>query len=177
MSAQGNVRFIRKNGKIIPIAMAASAGARVTGQAAKAATAAATKHFSAPHSNKTHPAFKKNMALDAAGLGLSIASGVVAAATFATPKGFLAGHAAAHAIDALGVSANVASVTGKGHGRERAQAGAKQELRNLAIGNAVYFAGVAGFKQNRSAAKAYGVKAIGVAKKIVELGRKALLRG
>jgi len=173
--SQAAVRFIRKNGKIIPI-RAAAQGARAAGAVAVTAAAAHGTRASGHSPNAKHPAFKTNGALDAAGLGISLASGAIAAATFSTPKGFVAGHAAAHALDALGVTANLASVAGKGHAKERAKQGAKQEIRNLVLGNLVYGAGVIALPKNRAAAKAYASKAASVVGSLVALGKKALRR-
>lgn len=157
-----DVRFIRKNGKIIPIGAArvASVGARAAGAGAAALAAHSASKEKAKHITVNHK-------LDLTGLGLSVASGAVAAATFSTPAGFVGGHLAAHAIDAAGIGANIGSVAGRGHAKERAQQGAKQEFRNLLVGNAIYGAGVLGVKKNRDAL-------IGATQKILALARKGL---
>ncbi len=93
---------------------------------------------------------------------------MVAAATFTGGwKSMVGGAVASHAIDAAGIAANVASVAGKGHLKERAEQAAKQEARNFAIGNAVWGAGLIGVKKNRT-------ELVGYAKKILEFGRKAV---
>lgn len=161
----GPIRFIHKNGKIIPIRDAANAvaAARTVNSVGQA--------IARP---KKSPAVKVNRGLDLAGLGLSVASGALAAATFSTPKGFVGGHAAAHAIDIAGVTANAASVAGRGHLKDRAKQAAKQEGRNFAVGNAVYIGGVIGFKKNREAAVKYTAKAANYAKDILIFAKKGL---
>lgn len=170
------VRFIRKNGRVIPISAAAGAGARVArGAAVGAGAALAAKSHFQKQEGKPGPKIKINRALDLTGLGLSVASGALAAATFSGgAKGFLAGHAAAHGIDIVGVGANVASVAGKGHGKERAAQAAKQEARNFAVGNAVYLGGILASAKNREAAVQYTAKGVQMAKKILDFSKKAL---
>ncbi len=162
----GATGFFRKDGKIIPIRAAAAAGAVVAAHKVKSARA-----INAAVQLKKHPnADKKihvNRALDLGSLGLSIASGVVAAATFGTPKGLVAGFLASHAIDAAGIGANIASVAGKGDTKLRAKIAAKQEGRNFIAGNAVYAAGVLGTATGRAALVNY-------TSKILEFGRKVL---
>jgi hypothetical protein len=116
-----------------------------------------------------HPPIKVNRGLDALGLGLSVASGVVAAAGFGGygVKGFAASQGLAHAIDVGGVAANAAAVAGRGQAKDRIMLGAKMEARNFIIGNAIYGAGVIGLKRNRQAMA-------GVAKKTWEIGQKAI---
>lgn len=174
--ANAAVSFIRKNGKVIPIRAARAAGHVARAGAAAAVHGSVQTKSGEPARHPDKPKFKVNTRLDALGLGISIASGAIAAATFSTPKGFVAGHVAAHALDAAGVTANLASVTGKGNARERAKQGAKQELRNLVLGNLVYGAGVIAFKRNRAAAAGYAKKGIAAAGTIMELARRALRR-
>lgn len=171
MDKQAAVSFIRKNGKVIPIRAASGAGRIAKHASSTAHVVGAVGGAYAIHKaskQKSDTKIKVNRALDLSGLGLSIASGVVAASTFAGGgKGLLGGHAVAHAIDIAGVSSNAASVAGKGDRKARVEQGLKQEARNFVIGNAVYAAGVLGVKKNREAL-------IGYAKKIIEYGRKAV---
>lgn len=198
--ADDGVRFIRKDGRIIPIhARAAGNASARTG--ARAAVGAAGKKLAKLHKStrfahgvavgagaamiahhgkigSRHPQVKVNKKLDLLGLGLSVASGVAGAATFSHgARGLLAGFVASHAIDAAGIAANVASVTGKGHKIERAKQGAKQEARNFVIGNAVFAAGIVATKNNRATlvkgAKAglkYAGKTLAIARKVLRVG-------
>lgn len=169
------LRFIRKNGRIIPIRApggGASSSAHHVAKhlahgAALGAAGVAVAAIKKPSKNQT---IKVNRGLDLAGLGLSVASGALAAATFSTPKGLAFGHAAAKAIDVAGVSANVASVAGRGNIKQRAKQAAKQEVRNFAIGNTVFALGVLGVKKNRKALAGYAAK-------ILQFGRKAVGAG
>jgi hypothetical protein len=105
--------------------------------------------------------------LDALGLGLSVASGVVGAATFSRPtKGFLGGFVAGHALDVVSTAANVASVAGRGNRKERLKQAGRQELRNIVVGNAVYVAGLVGMKSNRTRINS-------IARGIVNFSKKA----
>lgn len=115
----------------------------------------------------TNQPVKVRRGWDAAGLGLSVASGGLAAAYFSGhgAKGFVGSQVASHAIDALGVSANIASVAGRGNAKGRARQGARQEARNFILGNAVYAAGVVGLKRNRSALA-------GQVKRVAQWGKK-----
>ncbi len=165
------LRFIRKNGRVIPIG-AAAAGA---GKAAHVAVAAAGAHAIKKTGIKNkNPNIKVNRSLDLTGLGLSVASGVIAAATFATPKGLALGHAAAKAIDVGGITANAASVAGRGNGKERAIQGAKQEARNFAVGNAIFLGGIVASSANRKAAVGYAKKGVEYASKILAFARKGV---
>lgn len=187
------VRFFRKDGKIIPIreaAGAAAAGAAKVGtKLAKlhkqtrfahgvvvgAGAATAASHGTLKSTNK---AVKPNKTLDAAGLGFSVGAGVLAAATFAGgAKGLAAGFFASHALDAAGITANVASVAGKGHKVDRAKQAAKQEARNFVVGNAVFAAGIVGSKTNRAAAFKYAKGVAEGAQKTLAFARKALRVG
>lgn len=113
---------------------------------------------------------KVNHALDLTGLGLSVASGALAAATFSGGvKGLVGGHLAAHGIDAAGIAANVASVSGHGKIKARAKQAAKQETRNFLVGNAVYAAGVLGSSNNRAALAGYTSKIVGLARKALRV--------
>lgn len=167
------VSFIRKNGKIIPIRAAQGAGhASRAGKilrGAKAATAVGASVGLAKGAlakKKGHSDVAVNKKYDAAGFALSVGSGIIAAATFGLGvKGFAAGAVASHGLDALGVAANVASVRGKGNLRGRAEQGAKQEARNLVIGNAVFGAGLLASSKNRARLVSWTQKAVALAKK------------
>jgi hypothetical protein len=123
-SSDSNVRFIRRNGKVIPIraALQAARATRVGVATAKVGLATSSAHKVFRGSKQSgglrqlfHREIKVNRGFDALGLGLSVASGIIGAATFSSgTKGFLAGAAASHAIDAAGVAANVASVSARG---------------------------------------------------------------
>lgn len=116
------------------------------------------------------PTIHVNHRLDMLSLGLSVGTGILGAATFSSPKKFVAGLAATKAIDAVGTAANVASVAGRGFHKERAKQAIRQEARNFVVGNAVYAAGILGFKGNRAAGKAAlkitGQKIVSVAKRV-----------
>lgn len=189
MSTDG-VTFIRKNGRIIPIRQAAAAGGRkVAGGLAKlhkqtrfahgaivGAGAAQAAH--AGTFKSTHPEVKVNQKLNLLGLGLSIGTGILSAATLSHgAKGFIAGAAASHAIDALGVGVNVGSVAGKGHKFERAKQAAKQEARNFAIGNAVFAVGAVATAKNRATLVAGAKAGIKYAGKTLAFARKVLRVG
>lgn len=182
--AQSGLRFIHKDGRIIPIRAAQSAGtvarkAVAIGKAASAigATASAAKATRDRSKNKftAQPMNLTNKKWDAAGIGLSVASGAVAAATFGLgAKGFIAGQLASHGIDALSIAANVKGVAGKGHTKERVIQGARNEARNQILGYGVYGAGIVAVKTNREAAVKYGSKGLAYGKKVLDLARKAL---
>jgi hypothetical protein len=178
------VRFIRKGGRVIPIrepdAVISKAGRtlltrgskplKILRGAAVVGTAAditrGIKKFKANPKQK----IKVHQGLDALGLGLSVASGALGAATFSHgAKGLISGMIAGHAIDAGGIAANIASVSGKGKLKERATQAARQEARNLVIGNAVYAVGILAVKKNREKLAEYAVK-------LVQFARKALVR-
>lgn len=163
------VRFIRKNGKVIPIRAASGHVRRVVKVARTAQAVHGAYHFQKNRTLKPQ-GVKVNRALDIGGLGLSVASGALAAATFsAGAKGFLGGSLASHLLDVAGVSANVASVAGKGKIKKRAEQASKQEARNFAVGNAVYLAGILGFKRNRQAAIGYATKVMDFARKVLRV--------
>jgi hypothetical protein len=165
------MRFIKKDGRIIPIGAAVGAAAVKGARAASATRRAVKTPLAAAARAKIHKQaeVKVNRTLDLTGLGLSVASGAIAAATFAGgARSLVGGAVASHAIDAVGIGANLASVAKGGgtKGQKLKQAG-RQEARNLLVGNAIYGAGLIGMKSNRQAA-------VGFAKKIIALGRKAL---
>lgn len=190
------ITFIKKDGRVIPIrapggasSVAHRAGKVATG-AAKAASVGGAAHglkkaVEKHKSIRKNESVKVNGGLDALGLGLSVASGAVAAATFGMgAKGFFAGSVASHAIDVGGVAAAAGSVAGKGNTKARVKEGARREARNFAVGNGVYLAGLVGFKKNRQAVATYaksGVsyakKGLGYAQKVLSIGRKALRVG
>lgn len=177
--------FFRKNGRVIPIREASGKGAHTSVHPARSKLKSAvdyakdTKEDLKSRANKhlkklgtqaqMHVApIKVNNKLDALGLGLSVASGVVGAATLAGgAKVFAAGIAGSHVIDAIGIGANAASVAGRGRKVERAKQGARQELRNLIVGNAVYALGAMGTKRNREAVTAAARTAVTVTRKLV----------
>lgn len=176
--ADGGVRFIRKGGRVIPIG--AKTAGKVAGRIAKKAlpgariVGAASAVYAIKKNIKKYKAnpkqdIKVHKGLDALGLGLSVASGALGAATFSSGlKGFLGGALGSHLIDAGGVTANIASVTGKGKFKQRAEQAARQEARNFLIGNAVYAAGIIGIKRNRE-------KLVEYSGKILEFAKKALV--
>jgi len=175
-----DMRFIKKNGRVIPIRAAQGAGrvlshkvlkgARIAtaAGAAGAAAIAAKKHKSI---KGTNTGIKVNKSWDLAGLGLSVASGAVAAATFGMGvKGFTAGLIGSHALDAASVGANIKGVAGHGQLKARATEGAKHETRNILVGYGVYGAGILASKGNRQAAVNYAGKILQVARKVLRLG-------
>lgn len=184
MSSSG-LKFIRKDGRIIPLRQAAGGAARAVGKklskahkstrfahgvavGAGLATAANQGTF-----KSKNPEVKVNKAASLVGLGLSVTSGVIAAATFAGgAKSFLGGAVASHAIDAAGISANIASVAGKGHAKARAEQAAKNEARNFIVGNAVFVGGLFATKANRAALGGYAAKTLAVARKVLRVGSK-----
>jgi hypothetical protein len=166
------IRFIRKNGRIIPIR--ASLGAGHIAKAASLATGAGAAYSTHKNGFKKSDKINVNHKLDLASLGLSAATGAIGAATFATPRGLALGSAATHVIDAAGTALAAASVVGKGHKKERAKQFARQETRNFLVGNAIYGAGILGLKKNREAAAEYAVKGLEYSKKILGFAKKAL---
>lgn len=152
------LRFIRKNGRIIPIRAAGQAHragktalgvgkAGVLGGSAYAANRARTRKKTL--AERVAP-IKVNKKFDAIGLGLSVASGALGAATFHHGfKGLIAGQIAGHAMDAVGIAANVRSVAGRGRTKARIEQGTKQEARNFLVGNAVFYAGILAQKKTR----------------------------
>lgn len=167
----GPVRFIRKHGRVIPIRDAAATGAKV----AAVGAAAYELHKGAKQKqnfiDKFKPKIKINKGLDALGLGLSVVSGAVGAATFGrSAKSFVGGMVASHGIDALGITANVASVKGHGQRAERIKQATRQEARNLVVGNAVYFGGILATKGGRKIVGTGVSKAVGIARKFLRLG-------
>lgn len=167
--ASAPLTFIRHNGRVIPIHGQEPPGEKKPGiveQHKKVAHAAVAATSSVVHKAKVHveagldalgvhlQPVQTNKKLDALGVGLSVASGVVSAATFSKGvKGFAGGLVASHGLDALGVGANLASVAGKGQRKERVKQAARQEARNFVIGNAVFGAGIIGSKTNRATLK------------------------
>lgn len=179
--SESGLKFIHKDGKVIPIRGGTgnppgeTSHSSVTHQSQpklEALKEAAKKQVAAFSEHKAEAKYQINQGLDAlgvkahlptdpvkvnkrldyAGLGLSVASGVVAAATISGGlRRFAIGTGISHALDAAGIAANVASVAGKGQRKERIKQGAKQETRNFIIGNGIYAAGLVGFKQNRQA--------------------------
>ena len=198
------LRWIHKNGKAIPIRAAANAAGKsydkhkknadaaggagiVAHTAVKAArTARFASHtvkgavgLTGTAALKNHQTkIKVNPLMNMTAIGTAVASGVIGAATFASgTKGFLIGSAITHGIDAAGIAANIASVAGKDNLKDRAKQGAKQEARNLIIGNAIYAAGIVGMPRNRSALKSgaeiagkYAVKTLAFARKVLRVG-------
>jgi hypothetical protein len=168
------LRFIRKGGRVIPIAakaLPAARGAKLAGHTVKGtAGGVVNRKIKAPV-----PPVKVNRGLDLAGLGLSVASGVLGAATFSSGvKGFVGGAIGGHAIDAAGIAANLGSVAGKGRLKDRATQAAKQEGRNLVIGNAVFAAGVLGSSKNRATLAGMAKGAAAGAAKVLAVSRKVL---
>lgn len=192
--SEGAIKFIHKDGKVIPIRAPGDQGhSSVTHQptnkpklealkqAAKTQVAKfneykaeakykinqGLKSLGSPIQVPNEP-IKPNKRLDYAGLGLSIASGVIGAATASGGmKRFAAGTVASHALDAAGITLNVASVAGKGRSKDRLKQGAKQETRNFLIGNGIYVAGLVGFKQNRMAMRSASSVAFNALRRIV----------
>ena len=165
----GDVRFIRKNGKIIPLGARGAVG-RAGVHTARAVSVAVAAHEVRQGLKKTHPRqdIKINHSLDIAGLGISLATGVLGAVTFSgSAKKVIGGALATHAIDAVGVAANVASVAGRGHKEERAKQFARQEARNLVAGNAVFAFGLLASKTNRKALVNYGSAVLAFARKAI----------
>ncbi len=164
----GKLHFIRKNGRIIPIGARGTSSAHkvvkhVVGGAALGATAVGITTLKPSSKQK----FKVNSGFDVTGLGLSVVSGALAAATFSSPKRLVLGHAATMAIDVGSVAANIASVAGSGNKKERALQAAKQESRNFAVGNAVFALGVLGVKKNRQALAGYSSKILSMTRRVL----------
>lgn len=168
------IRFIRKNGRIIPIAARTGAdhsriarAAVHTSRAVGIGVAAHEIKKGLTSKNAKQP-IKVNKFADAASLGLSIASGAIGAVTFTGgAKRIVGGALGVHAVDAVGIAANAASVAGHGKAKERGKQFARQEARNLLVGNAVYAAGIVGIKKNRVALAGYASKVIAFAKKVI----------
>jgi hypothetical protein len=172
------VKFIRRNGKVIPIGAAVRTGARVVKKtalkAAKGGSLALSgaQIASAARTIKKNPKqdIKINQGYNALGLGLAAGAGALSAATFGLgAKGFFGGMAGSLALDVGGAAANIASVRGRGRTGERIKQAARQEARNFLVGNAVYGVGLLAFKKNRERL------AMGAAK-VIEFAKKALVR-
>lgn len=165
------VRFIRKNGRIIPI-RAAAAGGRVGRSASHVAAAAAT--VSATHRALKNPHQHEvagNKAMKVGSEVLSAAGGAIAGATFGHGvKGFTAGHVASFGIDTGATALGIGAFTGKGKTKQRARGAAKQELKNQAIGWGSFAAAAAVTPSSRKRIAEY-------AGKIAAFGKKALKRG
>lgn len=184
MAEGGIVGFFRKDGRVIPIRASSGgrqgrASTKVPGRhglplarGAQVAATAASTTYQVHRSIQAHKApaqkIQVRRGLDALGIGLSVASGVLGAVTFSGgTKSFIGGAVGGHVLDAAGIAANAASVTGKGKTKSRIRQGARQESRNFLIGNAVYAAGILGSKTNRATL-------VASAKKLIEFGKKAL---
>jgi hypothetical protein len=162
--------FIRKNGKIIPLHAAVGAAKGAAFAASSYETARALRHKKT-FWEKLRPSIKVDRKWDAAGIGLSLASGALGAATFGFgTKGFLAGQAATYAIDAASVGAAGAAVQGKGRIKERAKTFATIEARNIVLGNAVFYGGILAQKASRERV----VKVVTKGIKFLRLGKKAM---
>ncbi len=127
------VRFIRKNGRIIPIMQKTQT---VKQGALVGASIAAIPALKQVKAKEVTPHF----GLAAASVGASVASGIVSGLTFFRPglKSFLGGTGASIGLDAVSTAANVASYAGKGNFKGRAKGIAKLEATNILVGNAVF---------------------------------------
>ena len=122
--ADKNVRFIRINGRVIPIARSAR----------QIATGVALTRIKKPETEvKTRTGFK------AISTGLSIASGILSGATLSggvkTAVGAFAG---SFGLDVAGSAANVAAHAGRDNKKDRIKAAARYEGYNFLIGNAAF---------------------------------------
>lgn len=188
--------FFRRNGKVIPIRSSsgehqqkgnihdqgnsahtaavhklnqAAAGVRHAGETAKIHINVGLEALGSNVRLPVEP-IKVNRKLDIAGLGLSIASGLVGAATFSGgSKKFIAGLAGSHILDAAGIGANIAAVAGKGRLKERSKLAAQNEFRNFAIGNAVFGVGLLASSKNRQAIKSFAGIAAAMGKKALRI--------
>jgi hypothetical protein len=167
------VTFIHKDGHVIPIRPREALRSRITSikkeakylhQEAKYRINRALGKTPIKARLKQKP-IKVNQAWNTLGIGLSVASGAVSAATF-SKKAFVPGAIASHVLDAFGVAANVAAVKGKGRTMDRTKQAAKQEAFNFALGWGVYGAGLLAFKKNRQNMAALGGK-------VAQYGKKA----
>lgn len=165
---QAPVKFIRKNGRIIPI-RAAALGARATRSASHVAAAAGTA--AALHravKNRHEPAVEGNKAMKFGSEALSVAGGALSGATLGHGmKGFALGHAASFAIDTGATALGAGAFIGKGHTQERARGAARQELKNQAIGWTSFGAAALAVPASRKRIAEYATK-------ILAFGRKAL---
>lgn len=190
------MKFIRKNGRIIPIrepdAVYGKGGAKIASKSspgmkiAKGLAAAGSGLLIAQGARNIHAVkavqkkeggFKSHAGLDALGLAAAVASGVVGAATFtSSARGFIGGLGASFALDAVSSGANVASVsrglsghTKKQEVKRRALQGLKQEARNVVVGNAVFAAGILATPAGRARIMS-GVSKLGsLARKVLKL--------
>lgn len=173
--ANAPVRFIRRGGRVIPIrkpdAIYSKTGQKIAmgeslGLKAARGVSAAFAGVAIAEGVKRRRAFKKqdvkvNPYWDAASLGLSVASGVLGAATFTSgTKGFISGLAGGFALDAASTAANLASVAGPGKHRSRLKQAARNEARNIIVGNSVYAAGILANPTARATALEYASKAV-----------------
>lgn len=168
------VRFIRKGGKVIPIraARAARLGRVAQIPLRGAQTVAAAKGIKKlNHDITKKPNIKPNQFLNAAGTAVAVGSGVVSGALFGGgARGFLAGTAASLGLDFGSTALTIAAHAGKGHMKTRAKMAAKEEFKNVIIGNAAYGATILAVPRSRAKLMEY----VG---KISAFGRKALKLG
>jgi hypothetical protein len=158
------MNFIRKGGKVIPIgALRGGVFAKKTISAGIRSSGLAIKR---PETN-----IKPKQGLRALGFGLSVASGIVGAATVSGgAKKLLTGLAVSTGLDIASSTANVAAYTGKGNGKERFKLAAKQEGINQSVGWGIYGAGLLASKKNRQAIgggiKTFGMKASSLIRRV-----------
>ncbi len=180
MAYDDAVRFIRKNGKVIPI--------RATSGAAKVATAgaviAATRKPSSPPPTKLHAiankltknnSIKPNFMLKYGSEALAVGEG---AASALIPVHGAKSVAAATALhfggEAAITGAGAAAYAGRGHRALRARGIAKQEVTNQALGWGTYAAVSLGSKAGRDNLANTGKAAFAVSKKILSFARRTL---
>jgi hypothetical protein len=154
------IRFIRKDGRIIPIAAAAAGSSAVKGGAA------AITHHVLKKQGVT--AVKGNPYLKAASEFLVTAGGFASGAALKFGgKGLLAGAVADEVVGLTASGLGAAAFAGKGQRKERAAGIAKQELKLQALGWGAFGAGAMSSKGSRAvAAKGVG-KALSFARKVV----------
>ena len=185
------IRFIRKDGRIIPIRdgsapsgtdagqkpphpavrklQAARANLHVKKEEFKIKVNAGLEKIGSQTRLPTEPITPRKD-LNALGLGLAVAGGAISALTFTgSAKKIIIGQTVGQLFDIGSSIANVGSVAGADRRKERLKLGAKQELRNTIIGHAVFGAGLVGLKKNR-AATVSGIRTVGTfAKKWMKL--------
>ncbi len=128
-----NIRFIRRNGRVIPILRRAEVAKQTAFVGASVAGLSALKKVKAKE-------ITPHFGLAAASVGASVASGLVSGLTFFRPglKSFLGGTGASLGLDVAATGLGVGAYAGKGQFKARAKGAAKLEAANVIIGNAVF---------------------------------------
>jgi len=169
------LRFIKKNGRVIPIgaahaAVAVGAARRVasTGSAITTSTAL-RKHPQAKMD------VKPNAGMKFASTALAIAGGIGAGLSLGHGGKLIAGaHVANEAADIASTALVAGAYAGKGNAKARLKQGADLEIKNQALGWAAYGATALRSSESRAAIKGIAKGTAAYAGKVIALARKAL---